>query len=644
MSNLPSLLFHPHPGLMEGPQGYLLHLAAENHLLLYDIGRLNIHFEAENLQRHGLMPDLRVEPELSARVRRISTLWNTEKGLWNHRFSRFCPECLAAEPVWHADWELYFQDACPEHRVWLVDHCSSCQQPVSWHRKSIIRCDCGADLRREVAAACPEDVVRMAEILRAKLFGQPAENVPLPLKVLSLGQMQQLIRFFGAGTVNTEGRHPLKIPDSGAMNISWAVTSAAAAILMDWPAAFHQVLDQLQSKVVDADGHALKTTFGWVYQYLFRGLKGSGFDAIRDEFGEWVSTRWKGGVAKRNRRLAAMMMNRAVWIPAKIARDELGISQPRLERLIREGVLDSESFVSDSGRRFCMVRRDQLVSAKEKLSGGMDMLAAAELLGFSKRRMRSILKLLFPNASKSSDLPGSVWFVPRSDVEAVLALTENLPVVSIPDEGCVSVSHILRYWTWRSLDIVAAIESAMAKELRPLARIDTARGVASLVFEEAALKHWFESNARGVGQWLTCPQFAIEYSLSQQVAYELVSFDFIKAERLPNMRHGGWWLSRKAIEAFFRDYVFASEIGARMGVMSIVARKRLEEQSIMPVSGPGVDGAKKLLYRRTPELESFILESGQSQDFVLTPTGSAVRKVGKSKKRVLADDRGPFHS
>ena len=639
MSELPSLLFHPYPIATEGPRGYLLRLASENHLLPYDIGRLNIHYEAEILVRHGLMPDPRLEPELLARIRHLSSLWNTENGLWNHRFARFCPLCLADQPYWRADWELYFQDACPEHGAWLVDHCTSCQQPLSWNRKSIVRCDCGADLRGEETAACPDEIVQLAVLLRAKLFNQHVENAPLPLKVLSLGQMQQLIRFLGAGTVNTEGRHPLKIPDSGAMKVSWGVTSAAAAIVMDWPAAFHQILDQLQSRVTDARGHALKSTFGWVYQYIFRGLKGAGFDVIRDEFGEWVATRWKGGVAKRNHRLAEMMMTRAAWIPAKIARDELGISQPRLERLIREGVLDSESFISDSGRKFCMVRRDQLVLAKEKLSGGMDMMAASDLLGFSKKRMRSILKLLFPNASKCSDLPGSVWFVPRSDVEAVLSLTANLPMVSIPDEGCASINHILRYWTWRSIDIVSAIQAAMAGELHPVARVDTAKGVASLVFEEAVLKRWFETNSQGVGQWLTCPQFAREYSISQEAAYELLRHDFIKAERMPNMRHGGWWISRKTIEVFYREYIFATEIAARIGLMSIVVRKRLEERSILPVSGPGVNDAKKLLYRRTPELEQFVLESVQPQDFVLTLTGSAVGNVGKSGKNGLAEDK-----
>ena len=104
------------------------------------------------------------------------------------------------------------------------------------------------------------------------------------------------------------------------------------------------------------------------------------------------------------------------------------------------------------------------------------------------------------------------------------------------------------------------------------------------------------------------------------------------------MKRGGWRISRKAIEQFFREYVFATELASQTGMMSIVVRKRLAERGILPVSGPGVDGAKKLLYRRTPELEQFVLESIQPQDFRLTPTESRSREVGKSEKSVRPDD------
>jgi hypothetical protein len=97
------------------------------------------------------------------------------------------------------------------------------------------------------------------------------------------------------------------------------------------------------------------------------------------------------------------------------------------------------------------------------------------------------------------------------------------------------------------------------------------------------------------------------------VACELVYYDIIKAERMPNVRGGGWHISRDNIERFFQEYVFATEIAEKLGIVSIMVRRLLEERGIFPVSGPGVDGAKKLLYRRTAEIEQFIRDYSDRQ-------------------------------
>lgn len=51
-----------------------------------------------------------------------------------------------------------------------------------------------------------------------------------------------------------------------------------------------------------------------------------------------------------------------------------------------------------------------------------------------------------------------------------------------------------------------------------------------------------------------------------------------------------------------------------------MVRRLLEERGIFPVSGLAVDGAKKLLYRRTVEIELFILDYSVQQggEFSLT--------------------------
>jgi hypothetical protein len=604
--SLPSLLIHPHPYRTEGPRGYLLRLAIENQLRISDLANHGILYEPDVLEANGLMPHEELDPELYRHVRRIADVWVNRKQVWNHQHARFCPLCLAEDPHWRAGWELYFHDTCPEHGVWLIDQCASCGTHVRWNRPFMVRCECGSDLRAEIARACPENAAKLSAILLAKLRNEEPVACPEPFTRLDLQQSQQLIRFFGISLLPGAGRKPLKIRQSGAMATSWNLTSIASEILADWPASFHHVLDQIQKDAGERKGLALNTAFGWTYQYLYRGLKGGAFDSVRQAFEEWLTASWKGSFAKRNKRLMKEIMPRLKWMPAKEVRDVLGISMVRLDRLIREGVLVGEEFITKTGRRFCMVRRDQLEFAKQKMADGFDLKSAGAALGLTKRRMLTILKLLFPNATKPVEAPTAPWYVPRSDVEVYIEMAEHLPRVAIPDEGCVALNHILRYWSWSAMDIVGLLEAAKRGELVPLARVDGARGVSGLIFDEQPLKVWHERKNRGLGEWMTVVQFAKSYSLKQEVAYQLVWNGFVEAERLPTVHAGGWQISRSSIGKFYKDYVFATELADRLGMVSIVVRRLLEERSILPVSGPGADGAKKLLYRRTPEIEQFV--------------------------------------
>lgn len=631
MRDLPSLLIHPHPFRTEGPRGYLLRLASENQLPTPDLHGRGIIYDLQVLKAHGLMPQEELDPGLHRHVQRMSSLMANHKSSWNHQNARFCPLCLAEDPYWRAGWELYFHDACPVHGVWMIDKCSSCWEPLVWNRPDLVRCRCGADLRTESARECPDNVIWLAKILTSKLLEAPADFELGPFAELSVPQSQQLIRYIGVSMPMGDGS--LKIRKAGTMDVSWHFTSVAATLLANWPVKYHGMLDFLQSKAGEAGGHSLKTAFGRTYHYLYVGLKGSAFDPIRQAFGEWAEQHWRGGLAGRNKRITDNMLRDARWIPAKVARNILGISHPRLIRLVREGVMDGEEFISSTGRKYLMVRGDQVDVARQRLNAGLDLRSAGALLGFTKKRMRSILEFLFPEATKSVGAESLRWSIPRAEVEAVLELADTLPVIGIPDEGCVTINHILRYWAWVNREIADLIRAAQRGDLMPLARVDGERGVSGLVFEEKALKLWRDRNARGLGEWLSCPQFAKAFSISQQAAYELVDNDFIESERVPHLRAGGWRIRRRKAEQFFREYVFGSTLAGKLGTTSRRVRTLLEERSILPVSGPGIDGAKKILYQLTPAIEAFVAEyTGRGQEeFALTGLGPPAEDVGKSR-------------
>ncbi|WP_417549398.1 TniQ family protein [Methylophaga sp.] len=60
--------------------------------------------------------------------------------------SHFCPLCVADRPYFKRQWDHEFMLSCSEHNVRLVNKCYACHEPITWQRKSVHVCNCGADL------------------------------------------------------------------------------------------------------------------------------------------------------------------------------------------------------------------------------------------------------------------------------------------------------------------------------------------------------------------------------------------------------------------------------------------------------------------------------------------------------------------
>lgn len=602
----PLLLMRPHPLRTEGPRGYLLRLAEANWTTCRELQHLGVFFEPRVLQSQCLLPDVSINPDLHKTIILVAECLQQFPRVWNHQFSRFCPQCLAEDAFWRIGWELLFHDACSQHGVWLIDLCGSCGENVSWDRDHLVRCQCGSDLRTEQASDCPDSVARLSSILLEKLEPLTTGLLPLPFEKLDIAQTQQLIRYMGSYVQPEAGRNPLKIQQAGSMVASWSITSLAAEILLNWPNAYHQSLEKIQASSDDAQTRKLSGVFGRAYHYLYLGLKAAAFNPVRHAFEEWLCSSWRGGLAKRNKRLALLMLDQATWIPGSLARDELGISHQRLLHLIREGVLDGETEVSQAGRKFLMVRRDQLELAREALDGAIDMKTAGALLGLTKARMRQILRLLFPHARKVGAAASTAWSISCAEVENLLTFSHELPKVSIPDEGCVSLGHMFRYWAWTAQEIVALIRAVCKAELTIVNQIDGTVGISSWVFKESELQVWKAKAIQGYGEWLSVIQVARLLNIKQQAAYDLVNKHFIYGDKQHQRPRGGVRVKRVAIEIFKQKYAFCTELAQRIGVSPRKVRLILAEFYIQPVSGPGIDGARQLVYLRSEELEMAI--------------------------------------
>ena len=596
------------PYRSEGPQGYLLRLAENNLLSASELKAIGIVFSYDILVDQGILVDEALDPELHDYLKNVSELWDIETRVWNEQFARYCPICLTAHGFWRVEWELNFYDVCHHHGIWLVDQCSSCGNKINWNRAQLKRCSCGSNLSAEECKPCPVSMKEMANILSVKILQIDDLNLPEVLKKSNVEQTQRLIRYLGNYMSLAAGKNPLKMRHAGDLNYSWPVTTLAAEVITDWPNAFHIALTQLEKQNRANGRPSLNEVFGQAYHYVFKALKENAFAELRAQFELWISAAWKGGIAKRNKRLTSIVLQNAAWIPASAACDFMGISHQRLDMLIREGTIEGETHISDKGRKFSVVRRDNLAQVKQHLFGLIDMTTAGKLLGLQKRRMRQLLTLLFVDAKKLGASPGAPWAVSRVEVNKLMEMAVNLEEVSIPDEGCIAMGHILRYWTWTNQDIAGLIYSVKEQEIKPINKLDSVPGVAAWSFKEIELKNWKAKNQNGQGNWLTITQAAKLIGIKEQVAYELLKAGFLHGEVMPLQMKRGTRIKRSSIEEFEVKYIFGTQVAEILGCSPRKAANNLIKLGIQPVSGPTIDGLRQVLYIRCNELNRVLEE------------------------------------
>lgn len=600
------LLIRPYPNIVEGPMGYLYRLAESNYITVSDLKQLGFEYKHSNLQHEGLLPEEILHRKLHRDVAFKSQLLDLTPRVWNHKIARFCPHCLQFDPVWRAEWELYFYDVCHLHQSWLVDQCSSCGSKLDWDRSSLVRCNCGADLRTEHTQSSPANLTGLSLLINHKLNQSDIDKMNEFLKGLSIEQFQRLVRYLGNYMDPASGKNPLKMRGASIISNSWPVTTVAAEIIAGWPESFFNALDRIQQHSATENIPSLKTVFGQAYNYIYKGLKDAAFTPLRHEFERWISESWKGVLAKRNKRLALLLLSRAQWIPGNLACDKLGISMQRLELLIRDGELYGEIYYSEKGRKYVMVRQDGLQRVKANLQGEIDMLAAGELLGLTKRRMRKVLHYLFPEARKSGNSPSSPWCINRHHVNSLLDISGQLESLAIPDEDCVSLAHILRFWANSDVEIVAIINAVRDKEIELVAKLDGYTGISSWIFKELPLRSWLHQFRSGKSIWMTITQASILLGIKEQVAYEMVRLGFLKSEVMPQQAKRGTRVRKLEVEQFKNAYIFATEIADNFGVSPRKAISILAEKHIEPISGPSVDAGRQILFARTQSVVALL--------------------------------------
>lgn len=636
---VPALLIRPHPSRTEGPIGYLFRLAEANFMTVRDLEEIGIAFNPEALLQQQLLPYPQLYPELHEQVRYAAKLQQEQPGIWNRLHARFCPYCLSQDPRWQIGWEILHFDVCHKHGVWLIDQCSSCGEHLTWQRNSLLRCNCGADLRQEVPEDAPSASILLGEVLEQVLFQQEIRyQQGYPFHGLTIAQLQTLIRYLGVYLDPAANFRPLKIARGGAMEVSWAISSLAAEILVVWPEKFHQALDVLQGNAGEAK-NSLKAVFKEAYQYLYQGgLRGGVYRPMREAFEQWVTQSWKGTLARRNRRLTDSVLENAHWIPGKAAADRLGISMARLRYLVRSGQLDGQETISAKGRHFLMVRKDQLARVEEELAGEITLGKAMEILGLGKVRMRRILKLLFPSARRVNDQQPLPWCISSTEVYQLAELGEELPRIYYVDDDEISLADVLHYWQWNADEIVSLVEEVKAGAFVLTRTLIGKAGISRWVFKRKDLIQWRAAMQTDRVNWITIPELAEVLGVKQQVAYWLTQNEYIRSHKLGNSKHHGSRVRKVDVDRFLRQHIFGTEIADRIGRSPRKAMLMLKAVSIYPLRGTSIEACRQLVYTRSEALEQFISKHSVGD---LMKWHDTVKRRQKAWERIIYENGTP---
>lgn len=595
-----ALLIRPRLRAGEGPLGYLLRLAEANGLRLCDLRDLGFGFR-ETVFGSGACSESGKNASGLTHASAILESLDTHPTAWNRLTPRYCPLCFRETGFWLYAWELYWVDTCPSHKVWLVDHCSSCGHVLTWGRQALRQCQCGAPLVAVSPAACPDSVALLSDLVARAGAGRRGCHPYEPLNGLRLNQVQRLVRLVGCYGDAVPQRKPQKLGNADRLFVSWQVTSLAAEFLCHGPAGIRRLFSQLHNGSLESGNRQLAGRFGHFYHLLFRGFCEPEFAFLRKEFECFIAEQWRGGVGSRNRHLPAELLSRVAWIPATHACRVLGVSKRRMSALVSEGLVSGEEYVGESGRRFFMVNKTDVEAVKGCCQDEIDLETAADLLGLKKTRLARILPWLVPAARKFEG--GSSWVIPRGGLDVLMSVGRSLPEVNEEREELVAIGAVLRFWPWTDEDVATFLNSVVAGEVLPLATVAGLRGITSWVFREADLHLWYAQSGRGRREDLSIPEAAEVLEIKQEVAYGLVKRGLLRTERARSGRRYSARVPNTSLAEFRRSYVFGRDLAEQIGTSPRALAERLDRLGVQPVSGPFVDGSRQYLFSQGASLD-----------------------------------------
>lgn len=391
----------------------------------------------------------------------------------------FCPDCVQEKGYVESHWDLAYMVACPVHHRPALSQCPGCKNPLSWFRRGLSVCRCGAILVDTPVAVVPQAELALLDLLRRKVLrldvvehatlGTAASDLySLDLRSI-LVLMRVLSKHYSSHITFDQSDDPS------------AVVRDAAQVLSDWPQNFYRLLNAIgESGALKARRASVRQQFSRIYRDLFFNWElhpEAAADFVRRAFLDFAMNHWGRGILTYS-----VIKGHSTGLPKRFLNKTelaryLGVTPTTATRLVKHygvpfkvmkcGKMNQYVFDLDELDKLFARPKVRLPAPKDKTI--CSLREAAELLGLPTRVLHNLKKsgelqrrYLAPRYGFHSDdiqsfkemllalapdcvikRPASGDHSPTTNAEFV-TLSKLLPAHGVPGGGATIIKALLR--------------------------------------------------------------------------------------------------------------------------------------------------------------------------------------------------------
>lgn len=487
-----------------------------------------------------------------------------------------CPLCLKAARVMRREWSSSLCPACTHHRCLLTDCCPECAVPLTWHRSSVVNCDCGADL----SMCAPKAAQPITLAISCLLTGTPlsddlASLLPHKLATERPEGLDELLWFFICHASAPSAAKPMKRPrPSSTDEAVHELEANFAPTLTGWPDGLHSLMDRIgRGSSKDSAGTGLY--LGRWYRELFRRFGQGRYQWLHDEVAGYVARHMAVSVNDRTTRVPRSLTSIKGWLSVAETSKVLHVAPERLRTALRWGMVEGEVRTAGPDRDLCFIRREQVEALRIQRATYADARAAMSILGVTRRQLDRLIQCGAVTRYEDSQRPPMVDHPFRRDeLDGLLSRIEHRAVGrEINSDRQLKFGDIAAVRGRGETYVLNAYRAIADGEVVPRSIDACQTGLSRFVFDADEIEHAATGHAHA--HMLTLSQVCEMTGWKPEAVSRWVDADLLAAQRVPNGASRTTLIDVRALVAFLRTYVVVADEARSSGTRPRYLNDRL---------------------------------------------------------------------